>query len=624
MSEKDACCDAPEDEKKRDGHGHGRKEFLEVVSPAEASARWLEALKPGPLGTEEVGLADAHGRILGAPFVAPIDLPPFDRALVDGFALRAADTAEASESRPGVLFVDRGAIAAGDDPTGRRVEQGRCVEIATGGVLPAGADAVVMVEHTRRSNDGNDPTSDHVLLAEPLVPGQGVGRRGSDVEQGERLFEAGRRLGARETGVIAGLGVDRVTVFRRPRVAVISTGDELVAPGGGPLRTGQIYDANARLVADAVRELGGVPVELGIAKDDRAALEAVVARARGCDAIVFSGGTSKGTGDLTHRLVETGGAPGVVVHGVAIRPGKPLVLAAWGRTPVVILPGFPTSAAITFLRFVAPVLRLLAGQPPAETAPAATARLGVSTPCAPGRLDVVLCHVVDGGDGPPRAFPLLKGSGAVTALARADGWIEVPAGRDQVMAGTPLALTWLDPGLPGSPPRAAGLLLVGEPSPVADALLARAASLRPRFVAASAAAAVDAVKDGLADGAVLGPAGAAEARAAGLALRPLGVRPLVAVGKAIEAGARVARPRRGDLRVALDRALPRDAVTLDVGTPRAALRAVASGAADATLAFADEVPPGVVTRPLAELEVSLVTVPDGAARLFAVLDGNSA
>jgi len=607
------------------------------VSPAEASARWLEALRPEPLGTEEVGLAEAHGRILGAPFVAPIDLPPFDRALVDGFALRAADTVEASESGSAALLVDRGAIAAGDDPTGRRVEQGRCVEIATGGVLPPGADAVVMVEHTRRgvgaersvrsdgaersvrSDDGNDPTSDHVLLGEPLVPGQGVGRRGSDVEQGERLFEAGRRLGARETGVIAGLGVDRVTVFRRPRVAVISTGDELVAPGAGPLRTGQIYDANARLVADAVRELGGVPVELGIAKDDRGALEAVVARARGCDAIVFSGGTSKGTGDLTHRLVETGGAPGIVVHGVAIRPGKPLVLAAWGRTPVVILPGFPTSAAVTFLRFVAPVLRLLGGQPTADAAAGATARLGVSTVSAPGRLDVVLCHVVDDGDGLPRAFPLLKGSGAVTALARADGWIEVPAGRDQVPAGASLPLTWLDPGLPGSPPRAAGLLLVGEPSPVADALLARAASLRPRFVAASAAAAVNAVKGGLADGAVLGPAGAAEAKAMGLALRPLGVRPLVAVGRELAPGVRVARPRRGDLRAALDRALPRDAVTVDVGTPRAALRAVASGAADATLAFADEVPPGVATRPLAELAVSLVTAQGGAAKLLAAL-----
>lgn len=598
-----------------------RKEFLAVVSKEEAQRAWAEALDLRPLGAEEVPLADALGRVLAAPFSAPGDLPPFDRAVVDGYAVVAADTFGASADAPARLRLLGAPLAAGDDPAGRVVEPGAAIEVATGASLPQGADAVVMIEQT--SLDGG-----HVVLREPLTPGQGIQRRGSDVEEGEALFPTGRRLTARETCVIAGTGADRVLVHRRPKVAVISTGDELVAPGAGPLAPGQIFDANARLVADLVRELGGEPLELGIARDDEAGLRAVLERARTCDAVVLSGGTSKGAGDLTYRVVES--LAQVVVHGVAVRPGKPLVLAAWERRPVAILPGFPTSAAVTFEVFVRPVLAQLAGVPARAAHARPGARLGVAFPSAPARHEYVLCYLAADGDGPPRAFPLLRGSGATSGLARADGWVEVPADRDHVPAGATLPLTWLR----GAHERTgADLVVVGEPSALVEAALDRASDdgLRARFLPGSPVAAVDAVAAGLADAAVVGPAGEVEARGQGLLVRPLCARrlglaarqgaplegdPRAALAAALERGARLARARRGsDARDLLDdlvgdRVGAAPAAPLDVGSARAVARALAAGRADVGVTTDDEARAhGLAFLPAAEAPLVLVTRP---------------
>lgn len=565
-----------------------RKQYLEVVAKEEAQRAWAEALDLRPLGAEEVPLDAAHGRLLAVPFAAPADLPPFDRALVDGYALVAADTFAAGAEAPVKLRLLPRPLAAGDDPSGRRVEAGAALELATGAALPAGVDAVVMIEHTEREGD-------LLVLREPLLPGQGIQRRGSDVEEGEVLFPAGRRLTARETCVIAGLGADRVVVHRRPRVAVISTGDELVPPGGGALRPGQLHDANARLVADLVRELGGEPVELGIARDDEAALRALLERARPCDAVVLSGGTSKGAGDLTYRMVEA--LARVVVHGVAVRPGKPLVLAVWDGKPVAILPGFPTSSAVTFEVFVRPVLAQLAGVPARAAHARPAARLGVAMASATGRHEYVLCYLAQDGEGAPRAFPLLRGSGATSGLARADGWVEVPADRDHVAAGALLPLTWLR-----SPGERTGsdLVVVGEPSPALEAALEAVSrdGLRARFLPASPVAAVDAVSGGLADVGVVGPSGEVEARAQGLVVRPLMARrlglaarpgaplegdPKAALEAALAAGARLARPRKGsDAHLVLEElgGAPPAQATLDVGSARAVARALAAGRAD--------------------------------------------
>src|SRR6185312_3713756 len=233
--------------------------------------------------------------------------------------------------------------------------------IATGGAIPRGADAVVMVEWTELAETTQGPAID---VRRAVAPGQFVGYAGSDIARGETLLRRGQLVGSREIGMLAACGLARVDVVRRPRVAVLSTGDELVRLGE-PLRPASVYDSNGPIVAAAVVEAGGEPVAFGAFADDITALERAVREALdACDMVVLSGGTSKGAGDLSHRVVTRLGPPGVLVHGVALKPGKPLCLAVAHRKPIAILPGFPTSAIFTFHTFVAPVIRALAGRPP--------------------------------------------------------------------------------------------------------------------------------------------------------------------------------------------------------------------------------------------------------------------
>ncbi|MGH6718656.1 MAG: molybdopterin-binding protein, partial [Alphaproteobacteria bacterium] len=296
-------------------------QFLEVVDRDEAMRRFHAAVPWAPLGAEPVALGQALGRVLAADVVAPTDAPAFDRSVVDGFALRAADTAGASDETPRRLALDADVIAAGRVPD-HAIGPGRAMVVATGGMVPRGADAVVMVEHT----DLAETDSLAVDIRRPAAPGQGISFAGSDIGRGETVLRPGQRLGAREIGTLAAVGVATVEVVRRPIVAVLSTGDEIVAPGDA-LTPGQVYDANGAVLAAAVAEQGGIARPLGIAPDDEAKLEAALGRAGDADMILVSGGTSKGAGDLTYRVVARMGRPGVLVHGVALKPGKPLCLA---------------------------------------------------------------------------------------------------------------------------------------------------------------------------------------------------------------------------------------------------------------------------------------------------------
>src|SRR5262245_50848417 len=335
-----------------------QQQFLEVIDRDEAERRFRAALDLSPLEAEEVPLAEALGRVLAGDVTAPLDVPAFDRSNVDGFAVQAADTFGASEDSPRALAANEETLATGVEPR-RPVRPGTATAIATGAMLPRGADAVVMVEHT-------DFRGGQLVLTRPVAPGANVTFAGTDIGMGEVVLRGGDRLTARETGVLAALGLDRVEVVRRPSVAILSTGDELLPPGE-PMRKGCVHDSNGTVLADSVRELGGEPVPLGIVPDDDAALDAALARALGHDVVLLSGGTSKGAGDLSYRAVARLGRPGVIAHGVALKPGKPLCLAAVerpGRRPaaVAVLPGFPTSAIFTFHEFLAPVVRMLAGR----------------------------------------------------------------------------------------------------------------------------------------------------------------------------------------------------------------------------------------------------------------------
>jgi len=435
-----------------------QEQFLEVVSAEDARARFEQHLDLAPLGAETIPLHEALGRVLAHDIAAPIDVPPFDRSNVDGFALRAADTAGANAATPRRLALNAEVLACGHPPK-LTVAPSTATAIATGGMIPRGADAVVMIEHTELI----DAVAPAIDLRRAVAPGQFVSYAGSDIARGETLLRRGATISSREIGMLAACGLAQVDVVRRPKVAVLSTGDELAALGA-PLRPGAVYDSNGAIIAAAVREAGGEPVSFGAFPDDEAVLEAAVRKALGvCDIVVLSGGTSKGAGDLSHRIVSRLDAPGVIVHGVALKPGKPLCLAVAQGKPIVVLPGFPTSAIFTFHAFVAPVIRAKAGLPP-ESAVTVDAAVPVRIASELGRKEFVLVALVAGGDG-PIAFPLAKGSGSVTTFSQADGFLEIDALRTSVDPGTPAKVTLIGQA------RAPDLVIAGSHCVALDAVL---------------------------------------------------------------------------------------------------------------------------------------------------------
>ena len=317
-----------------------QEQFLDVLAPEVARERWHAILDLAPLQAEEVPLAHALGRVLATDLAPAGDVPAFDRSNVDGWAVRAEDTFGADEASPALLQPAAEAVPAGRAPVSE-VGPGQAVAVATGAVIPRGADAVVMVEDTEVDAQGR------VRVTHPAVPGARISAAGSDMTRGEVVLRGGTRLTARETGTLAACGFDRVPCVRRPRVAVISTGDEIVPPGA-VLEPGQVHDANATLVVDAVREIGAEAESLGIVGDDETRMREMLLDALAhYDLVLLSGGTSKGEGDMTQRAVAAHCE--IAAHGVALKPGKPLCLAALNGKGVVVLPGVPTSAIFTGL-----------------------------------------------------------------------------------------------------------------------------------------------------------------------------------------------------------------------------------------------------------------------------------
>ncbi len=461
-------------------------QFLDVIDRDEAERRFREAIPCRPLGPEEIALEDALGRVLADDVVAAIDVPSFDRSNYDGYAVRAADTYGAQEEEPRRLILLEEVLATGVVPE-QEVTPGRATTIATGGMLPRGADAVAMIEHTETEGDG-------LAVRRAVTPGFGVTFAGTDVAAGETVLRRGQALTSRETGVLAALGVDRVTVFRRPKVAILSTGDEIIPPGQA-MRPGLVYDSNARILADAVRELRAEPLPMGIVHDDldrlrdrlRVALEEA-------DALLLSGGTSKGAGDLSYRVVSELSEPGIVAHGVALKPGKPICLAAHLGKPVVVLPGFPTSAIFTFHEFVAPVIRAMGGRASAERA-SVQARLAVRVNSEIGRTEYLLVGLV-GGEGGLAAYPMGKGSGSVTTFSRADGFVTIGRHEEIVAADATVTVQLL-----GSDLQVADLVVIGSHCVGLDFLLGQLEDrgFRTKFMAVGSTGGLQAARRGECD-----------------------------------------------------------------------------------------------------------------------------
>jgi putative molybdopterin biosynthesis protein len=412
-----------------------QEQFLDVIDRDEATARFHRHLLLKPLPAESVPLSRALGRVLAQPVIGAVDVPGFDRASVDGFAVRADDTAGASERAPKRLRLNAEILTPGKEPR-LAVERGTATLIATGGMLPRGADAVVMIEHTETvEGDGSV-----IEIRRAAAPGQFVAFAGSDIARGETVLRAGTRLASREIGMLAAVGRAQVEVHRKPRVAIISTGDEIVSLGK-PIRPGAVYDSNGAILAAAVEEVGGVPKPLGIGPDDDVVLARLIEEGLAtCDMVIMSGGTSKGAGDLCYRAVAHFSDPGIVVHGVALKPGKPLCLAVTRNKPVIVLPGFPTSAIFTFHEFAAPVIRVMAGLR-AEQAATVEAILPLRVTSEAGRTEFMMVSLVPGAkEGALAAYPIGKGSGAVTSFSQADGFITIDRDVETVGSLTPVTV----------------------------------------------------------------------------------------------------------------------------------------------------------------------------------------
>jgi len=466
-----------------------RKEFRDLAPPAEAREAIASLdLAPEP---ETVPLADARGRVLADRIDAARDVPGFDRASMDGYAVSARDTFGADEAEPAELDV-AGAVHAGEEPA-VAVEPGVCAEISTGAVMPDGADAVVMVERTDELSDAR------VAVRTSVAPGDNVMTAGADVAAGGRALGPGTELTPREIGLLSALGVDAVPVRGTPRVGIVSTGDELVRPGE-PLddRRGQIYDVNSYTIATAVEEAGGEPVVYPHAGDDYDAMRDLLSEAADdCDLVLSSGSTSASAVDVVYDVIEERGE--LLLHGVAVKPGKPMLVGRLdrskrGQSAYVGLPGYPVSALTIFRTFVAPAIREAAGKPEPRTA-TVTGRMASRERYGEGRMRLMPAGLLSDGDGETLVYPVDKGSGATTSLVEADGVVVVGPDTDYLAEGERVDVELFSPDV-----RAPTLLGVGEDDPALNRLLD--AVDRPRYLPVGSREGLRRLRDGLPDVAV--------------------------------------------------------------------------------------------------------------------------
>jgi molybdopterin molybdotransferase len=396
--------------------------FTSTISIDEARAI-IAAGTPRIERRERVPLLHASGRVLASDIVAAADVPPFDRASMDGYAVIAADAAAASRIQPRSVRL-AGRVYTGDVPT-VRVEPGTGVEVATGAPMPEGADAVIMVEET--ALDG-----DRVSLFAPLKSGQNIGRRGADISTGQLVLRAGDALNPSRIGALAALGYSDVETWARPSVAVLSTGNE-IAPQGAPLPAGQIYDINRYTISTVVAEHGAVAVPISTARDTLEALHAALDECLRHDVIVFSGGSSVGERDLILDVIRDRGE--VRFHGIAVKPGKPTLFGHVQGTPVFGMPGYPTSCLSNAYILLVPALRQMARLP--LTAPRTLVLpLAARVTSVHGRHQFYTVRVESG-----QAVPAFKASGDITSMSRADGYIEIPAEVTEVVPGSAVTVT---------------------------------------------------------------------------------------------------------------------------------------------------------------------------------------
>lgn len=400
-----------------------------VVTVAQAKEMLHGALPELKLRTERLGITDALGRVIASGVVSEVELPAFARSTMDGYAVKARGTFGATEAMPAYLKLT-GEVAMGEEPK-TPLGRGEAFSISTGGMLPPGSDAVVMLEHTTKPGGGE------LEVLRPVAPGENVVQAGDDVKAGETLLTVGHRLRPQDLGALAGIGVTAVEVFARPKVAIINTGNEIVEAEAAP-RPGQVRDVNSYNLAALVEKAGGAPVRLGIFPDDYDAIKAAVSDGLGrCDMVAITGGSSVGTRDLTAGIIDELGRPdgtGVIVHGVSVKPGKPIIIGMAGTKPVFGLPGHPVAVTVSFGLFVGPLIKTFSGEvdplgiagiPPVRVV---RGRMTRNYSSGPGREDHLRVALERRGE-ELWAVPVLGKSGLITTLVRAHGTVVIPMSR---------------------------------------------------------------------------------------------------------------------------------------------------------------------------------------------------
>ena len=396
-------------------HGGGRR--LERLIPLDVAREKVMALAKPVEGTKRIGVEDALGRVAAEDVRSTIDVPLVDRAAMDGYAVRSEDTQGAHRERPVTLRCIE-TLFAGTAPR-KRVGPGTCAQIATGATLPAGADAVVMVEVTERAGD-------EVRILSPVAAGKNMSAKGEDIRKGSVVIRRGDALSPARLGALTAIGRTRVTVYRKPRVAILTTGNEVVPPGTR-IRPGQVYDINSYTMAAVVRESGGEPEAMGRVRDDAADLRRAVRAALSRDLVVVSGGSSVGERDLLVDVLQDMGE--VLFHGVAIKPGRPTLLGRVRGKPVLGMPGFATSCLSNAYVLLAPAVRAMARLPPRPPR-VVEVPLSESINSPRGRVEFHTVRVEDG-----RAVPAFRESSTITSMAHADGYIEIPADVERLERG---------------------------------------------------------------------------------------------------------------------------------------------------------------------------------------------
>jgi len=394
------------------------KPLKSLISLEEAKRRVWENISPLE-NIEEVSILECLNRVLAEEVISSLDIPSYHRAAMDGYALRAEDTFKAGKFSP-VSFECVDNVHAGEVPHSE-VEPGKCIQIATGAMIPEGADAVMKVEYTERDGD-------QVQVFRPVYPSSDISKRGEDVKDGSTVFSPGAYLTPSKVGALAAIGRGSVSVYRRPRISIIPTGDE-VAPVGGELRKGQVYDINSHTLQSIILENGCEPVIHPIAKDDRDSLRAAIGKAvRNSDMIVLSGGSSAGERDVLVDVIAEMGE--VIFHGVQIKPGKPTIFGMLEGKPILGMPGYPTSCLTNAYIFLVDAVRKMARLPKREEK-VVEAPLGKRYAAQLGRHMFLTVVIRDG-----EVFTVFKESGAITSMSYADGWIQIPPNVDLLDKGT--------------------------------------------------------------------------------------------------------------------------------------------------------------------------------------------